>query len=158
MCLYPTFVKNPKYKPNKKNKGKPPVCKDRRLLYIPTKCGCCIECRKEKQMESQTRRRTAFEFWVFHYIDNKPGRHKRNRRKDQLKMGRKPERNSNKRIKTIFGKGKKRNRKKHKTLVRYRTGREKRQNTFARYLLRSKIGRTYKKTLEIRVCIYRRIL
>jgi hypothetical protein len=55
MCLYPTFIKNPKYKPNKKNKGKPPVCKDRRLYYIPTKCGCCIECRKEKQREWRVR-------------------------------------------------------------------------------------------------------
>ena len=55
MCLYPTFIKNPKYKPNKKNKGKPPVCLDRRLLYIPTKCGCCIECRKEKQREWRVR-------------------------------------------------------------------------------------------------------
>lgn len=55
MCLYPTFVKNPKYKPNKKNKGRPPVCKDRRLFYIPTKCGCCIECRKEKQREWRVR-------------------------------------------------------------------------------------------------------
>lgn len=55
MCLYPTYIKNPKYKPNKKNKGKPPVCKDRRLLYIPTKCGCCIECRREKQREWRVR-------------------------------------------------------------------------------------------------------
>lgn len=55
MCLYPTYVKNPKYKPNKKNKGKPPICKDRRLFYIPTKCGCCIECRKEKQREWRVR-------------------------------------------------------------------------------------------------------
>ena len=55
MCLYPTFVRNPKYKPNKKNKGKPPVCRDRRLYYIPTKCGCCIECRKEKQREWRVR-------------------------------------------------------------------------------------------------------
>ena len=55
MCLYPTFIKNPKYKPNKKNKGKPPICKDKRLLYIPTKCGCCIECRKEKQREWRVR-------------------------------------------------------------------------------------------------------
>lgn len=55
MCLYPTFIKNPKYKPNKKNKGKPPVCRDRRLYYIPTKCGCCIECRKEKQREWRVR-------------------------------------------------------------------------------------------------------
>lgn len=55
MCLYPKFIKNPKYKPNKKNKGKPPVCSDRRLYYIPTKCGCCIECRKEKQREWRVR-------------------------------------------------------------------------------------------------------
>ena len=55
MCLYPKYVKNPKYKPNKKNKGKPPVCKDKRLLYVPTKCGNCIECRKEKQREWRVR-------------------------------------------------------------------------------------------------------
>ena len=55
MCLYPKFVKNPKYKPNKKNGGMPPICKDRRLYYIPTKCGCCIECRKEKQREWRVR-------------------------------------------------------------------------------------------------------
>ena len=55
MCLYPTYIKNPKYKPNKKNNGKPPVCKDRRLYYIPVKCGCCIECRKEKQREWRVR-------------------------------------------------------------------------------------------------------
>lgn len=55
MCLYPTYVKNPKYKPNKKNNGRPPICKDRRLFYIPTKCGCCIECRKEKQREWRVR-------------------------------------------------------------------------------------------------------
>ena len=55
MCLYPTFFKNPKYKPNKKNKGKPPICTDRRLFYIPAKCGCCIECRKEKQREWRVR-------------------------------------------------------------------------------------------------------
>ena len=55
MCLYPTYVKNPKYKPNKKNNGRPPICKDRRLFYIPVKCGCCIECRKEKQREWRVR-------------------------------------------------------------------------------------------------------
>lgn len=55
MCLYPQYFKNPKYLPNKKNKGKPPVCKDRRLLYIPAKCGNCIECRKEKQREWRVR-------------------------------------------------------------------------------------------------------
>lgn len=55
MCLYPKYFKNPKYLPNKKNKGKPPVFNDRRLLYIPAKCGCCIECRKEKQREWRVR-------------------------------------------------------------------------------------------------------
>lgn len=55
MCLYPTYTKNPKYKPNKKNNGKPPICRDRRLFYIPIKCGCCIECRKEKQREWRVR-------------------------------------------------------------------------------------------------------
>jgi hypothetical protein len=68
MCLYPTFVRNPKYKPNKKNKGKPPICWDRRLYYIPTKCGCCIECRKEKQREWRVRLeeelRTNFGYFV----------------------------------------------------------------------------------------------
>lgn len=68
MCLYPTFVKNPKYKPNKKNNGKPPVCKDRRLFYIPVKCGCCIECRKEKQREWRVRLeeelRTSFGYFT----------------------------------------------------------------------------------------------
>lgn len=55
MCLYPTYFRNPKYKPNKKNKGRPPLCLDRRLYYIPAKCGCCIECRKEKQREWRVR-------------------------------------------------------------------------------------------------------
>lgn len=55
MCLYPQFFKNPKYLPNKKNKGRPPIFTDRRLLYIPAKCGCCIECRKEKQREWRVR-------------------------------------------------------------------------------------------------------
>lgn len=68
MCLYPTYFKNPKYLPNKKNKGKPPVCKDKRLLYIPGKCGCCIECRKEKQREWRVRLeeelRTSFGYFT----------------------------------------------------------------------------------------------
>ena len=55
MCLYPKYFKNPKYLPNKKNKGKPPICEDKRLLYIPAKCGCCIECRKEKRREWRVR-------------------------------------------------------------------------------------------------------
>lgn len=68
MCLYPTYIKNPKYKPNKKNNGRPPICKDRRLLYVPVKCGCCIECRKEKQREWRVRLeeelRTNFGYFI----------------------------------------------------------------------------------------------
>lgn len=55
MCLYTKYVLNPKYKPNKKNNGKPPVCRDKRLLYVPVKCGRCMECRKQKQREWVTR-------------------------------------------------------------------------------------------------------
>lgn len=51
MCLYTRYVLNPRYKPNKKNKGKPPICTDKRLLYVPIKCGKCMECRKQKQRE-----------------------------------------------------------------------------------------------------------
>lgn len=55
MCLYPKLIKNPKYKPNKKNGGNPPFCQDPRLLYIPAACGECYECRKKKQREYQIR-------------------------------------------------------------------------------------------------------
>lgn len=47
MCLYPKLIKNPKYLPNKKNNYKPPICKDRRLLYVAVGCGQCKECRKQ---------------------------------------------------------------------------------------------------------------
>lgn len=55
MCLYTKMVKNPKYKPNKKNGGKAPICTDERVLYIPVGCGNCIECRKKKQREWKVR-------------------------------------------------------------------------------------------------------
>lgn len=49
MCLYTKYIENPKYKPNKKNSYNPPICEDRRLFYVPVKCGKCIECRQQKQ-------------------------------------------------------------------------------------------------------------
>lgn len=55
MCLYPKLIRNPKYKPNKKNGGNPPFCWDSRLLYIPAACGECYECLKKKQREYQIR-------------------------------------------------------------------------------------------------------
>lgn len=39
----------------KKNKGIVPECKDERLRYVPTKCGKCIECRKERKREWRIR-------------------------------------------------------------------------------------------------------
>ena len=48
MCLFPRFIKNPKYKPNKKNKGRVPFMSDYRTLYVPYGCGKCIECRRQK--------------------------------------------------------------------------------------------------------------
>lgn len=55
MCLYPTFRKNPKYKINKKNGGNVPVMHDDRVKYVPTGCGNCIECRKQKARNWQLR-------------------------------------------------------------------------------------------------------
>lgn len=51
MCLYTKYITNPKYLPNKKNNYNPPACKDRRLLYVPVKCGKCMECRKQNQSQ-----------------------------------------------------------------------------------------------------------
>lgn len=55
MCLYPRLIKNPKYKPNKKNGGRPPFCHDVRTLYVPIGCGVCMECLKKKSREWQIR-------------------------------------------------------------------------------------------------------
>ena len=55
MCLYPKLIKNPKYRPNKKNNYKAPIFEDERVLYVPVGCGNCIECRNKKKREWQTR-------------------------------------------------------------------------------------------------------
>lgn len=55
MCLYPRIVKNPKYEPNKKNKGVVPPIKDSRVMGVPIGCGKCIECSKQKKREWQVR-------------------------------------------------------------------------------------------------------
>ena len=47
MCLYPTLMHNPKYKPNKKNGGKPPPFFDERIKQVPVPCGRCKQCRKQ---------------------------------------------------------------------------------------------------------------
>ena len=51
MCLYPTLIINPKYKPNKKNGGHVPPVSDERIKYVPIGCGKCEECRKQKAGE-----------------------------------------------------------------------------------------------------------
>ena len=55
MCLYPTLIKNPKYKANKKNGGDIPPLPDDRVKYVPIGCQDCIECRKQKANEWQVR-------------------------------------------------------------------------------------------------------
>ena len=55
MCLYPKFIMNRKYIPNKKNKGIPPTIKDGRTLYVPVGCGKCMECRRQKAREWRVR-------------------------------------------------------------------------------------------------------
>lgn len=55
MCLYPLKIRNPRYKPNKKNGGQPPKAWDARLLTILVPCGHCRECRKKKAREWKVR-------------------------------------------------------------------------------------------------------
>lgn len=55
MCLYPRIMKNPKYKPNKKNGGDFPDIKDFRVKFVPVACGQCMECRKQKANEWRVR-------------------------------------------------------------------------------------------------------
>jgi len=55
MCLYPKLIKNRKYVANKKNGGNIPPVHDERVLYVPVGCGNCMECRKKKAREWQTR-------------------------------------------------------------------------------------------------------
>jgi hypothetical protein len=55
MCLYPRLIKNPKYKPNKKNGGIAPVCIDNRVMAVPIGCQKCIECKKQKARDWQVR-------------------------------------------------------------------------------------------------------
>ena len=55
MCLYPKLVKNPKYIPNKKNKGIIPKVNDPRVLFVPIACGKCMECMRSKAREWRVR-------------------------------------------------------------------------------------------------------
>lgn len=55
MCLYPTLIRNPKYLANAKNGGNPPPITDPRTQWVPIGCQDCIECRKKKAREWQTR-------------------------------------------------------------------------------------------------------
>lgn len=51
MCLYPTYLPNPKYKPNKKNGGIIPHCPDERLKLIQADCRNCRECMNSQASE-----------------------------------------------------------------------------------------------------------
>jgi len=55
MCLYPRLINNRKYIANKKNGGVIPAVYDKRVLIVPTGCGKCIECKKQKAREWQVR-------------------------------------------------------------------------------------------------------
>lgn len=68
MCLYPRLIKNPRYIPNKKNKGRPPKCTDIRKLYVPTGCGNCIECRKQKARQWQVRLTEELKVHKYNYF------------------------------------------------------------------------------------------
>lgn len=58
MCVNSRVMRNKRYEVTKKNGGNVPQCIDTRLLSIETKCGQCIECRKEKAGQWVTRLET----------------------------------------------------------------------------------------------------
>ena len=49
MCLYPSIIRNPRYKPNKQNGGFVPEPRDPRVLSVPIGCGVCKECLQKKR-------------------------------------------------------------------------------------------------------------
>lgn len=55
MCLYPKLIKNKKYTKTKKNGGIVPAVLDERTLWVPVGCGNCLECRKQKARQWQSR-------------------------------------------------------------------------------------------------------
>lgn len=55
MCLYPTLIKNPKYRSTKKNDGIIPPIPDERVKYVPIGCQRCMECRQQKARAWQIR-------------------------------------------------------------------------------------------------------
>lgn len=55
MCLYPTLIRNRTYTKTKKNGGIIPPVTDTRTLWVSVGCENCIECRKQKAKQWQTR-------------------------------------------------------------------------------------------------------
>ena len=55
MCLYPTLMINPKYKPNKKNGGKPPPLTNEDIKHVPVACGKCRQCLKQQSNQWKIR-------------------------------------------------------------------------------------------------------
>lgn len=64
MCLYPKILRNPKYKPNKKNGGNVPECKDKRMMYVPVGCQKCMECMKQKAGQWRARLQEEIKDWT----------------------------------------------------------------------------------------------
>lgn len=68
MCLYPKFIRNKRYTPNKKNGGYYQLPNDERKLYVPVGCGNCIECRKQKAREWQVRLNEELKIHKYKYF------------------------------------------------------------------------------------------
>lgn len=54
MCLFPRFIKNPKYNSYKLKKGDV-ICDDFRKMYVPIGCGKCYECKRQKAQQWRIR-------------------------------------------------------------------------------------------------------
>lgn len=70
-CLHPRKRLNPKYLPNSKNGGNPPVCPDPRLKYITFDCGLCEGCLKKKANDWRIRLHHEYRYSdhrKFHFV------------------------------------------------------------------------------------------
>ena len=67
MCLYPRFIKNPRYKVAK-GKYDFGTITDERMKYVAIGCGNCIECRQQKSREWQTRLHEELKINKFAYF------------------------------------------------------------------------------------------
>lgn len=70
-CIRPLTIRNPRFLPNDKNGGIPPIPEDKRLQYIQVPCGKCVECMRKRATDWRMRMLQEFKYANhrrFHFI------------------------------------------------------------------------------------------